>query len=235
MSSMAAPLPASRVTDAPSDFAGQVVLVTGGTRGIGRAIAAAFLEHGATVVICGRNPPAEPVEAAGARAEFLAADIRDPAQVDALIDAVAARHGRLDVLTNNAGGSPAADPATASPRFSEAIVRLNLLAPLFAAQAAYRLMHNQKTGGVIINIASIAATRPSPTVAAYGASKAGLLNRAPDGVNQHCDDFVIWGFSDLVISNHQITKSPNHQIEEWCRCRDLNPGQRGYEPRALTN
>jgi NAD(P)-dependent dehydrogenase (short-subunit alcohol dehydrogenase family) len=176
MSSMAEPWPASRVTEPPSDFAGQVVLVTGGTRGIGRAIATAFLERGATVVICGRGPPAEPVEAAGAEAEFLAADIRDATQVDALIDAIEACHGRLDVLINNAGGSPAADPATASPRFSEAIVRLNLLAPLFAAQAAYRLMHHQKTGGVIINIASIAATRPSPTVAAYGAAKAGLLN-----------------------------------------------------------
>ncbi len=176
MSSMAAHSPGNRVTEALSDFSGRVVLVTGGTRGIGRAIAVAFLERGAAVTISGRAPPAEPVEVGGIGAEFVAADMRDPEQVDALVATIEARHGRLDVLVNNAGGSPAADPATASPRFSEAIVRLNLLAPLFAAQAAYRLMSKQTTGGVIINIASIAATRPSPTVAVYGAAKAGLLN-----------------------------------------------------------
>ena len=176
MSSTAARWQVSRVNEAPSGFDGKVALVTGGTRGIGRAIAAAFLEEGARVVICGRNQPAEPVSAGGRATEFAAADIRDAAQVDALVAGIEARHGRLDVLINNAGGAPASDPATDSPRFSEAIVRLNLLAPFFAAQAAYRLMRRQATGGAIINIGSIAASRPSPNVAIYGAAKAGLLN-----------------------------------------------------------
>lgn len=159
-----------------AEFGGKVALVTGGTRGIGRVIAASFIDAGAAVVICGRNPPDRPVEAKGGTAKFLPADIRDPDQVENLIAEIQRLHGRLDILINNAGGSPAVDPATVSPRFSEAIVRLNLLAPLFASQSAYRLMRRQETGGVIINIASIAATRPSPTAAAYAAAKAGLLS-----------------------------------------------------------
>jgi len=176
MSSMAARWPASRVTDRRYDFTRQVVLVTGGGRGIGRGVASGFLECGAIVVVCGRNRPDRPVTAGGGEAAFIAADVRDADQVDPLIAAIESHFGRLDVVVNNAGGSPAVDPATASPRFSESIVRLNLLAPLFVAQAAYRLMRQQPKGGAIVNIASIAATRPSPTTLAYGAAKAGLLN-----------------------------------------------------------
>ena len=85
------------------------------------------------------------------------------------------KFGRIDVLINNAGGAPYADAATASPRFSESIVRLNLLAPLFFAQACNAVMQQQE-GGSIVNIASVSAQRPSPGTAAYGAAKAGLLN-----------------------------------------------------------
>jgi NAD(P)-dependent dehydrogenase (short-subunit alcohol dehydrogenase family) len=169
---MAARWRASRVTERSS----QVVLVTGGTRGIGRAIAASFLDAGATVVICGRSPPENAIAANGRTAAFVQTDIRDFDQIEKLIAVIEERHSQLDVLINNAGGSPTVDPASASPRFSEAIVRLNLLAPLFVSQSAYRLMRNQETGGAIINIASIAATRPSPNVAVYAAAKAGLLS-----------------------------------------------------------
>jgi len=151
---------------------GKVVLVTGGSRGVGRGIAARFVEAGAGVVITGRNQPEDPP----AGTTFLASDVRDPDQVAALIGETAERFGRLDVLVNNAGGSPPADSATASPRFSTSIVTLNLLAPLFCAQRAYAVMHEQPEGGVIINIASVSGMRPSPNTAAYGAAKAGLIN-----------------------------------------------------------
>jgi NAD(P)-dependent dehydrogenase (short-subunit alcohol dehydrogenase family) len=164
------------VTDQTEDFKSQVILVTGGTRGIGRAIAKAFLRAGATVIVCGRTPPDEALAAGDSEAAFLPADIREPAEVEGLVAAIEQQHGRLDVLINNAGGSPATDPATASPRFSDAIIRLNLVAPLIVSQAAYRLMGRQESGGAIVNIASISAIRPSPTTAAYAAAKAGLLN-----------------------------------------------------------
>ena len=155
---------------------GKVALVTGGARGVGRGIATRFLEAGAEVSICGRNQPDDPPSADGRTAAFFAADIRDADQVETLVGAVADRFGRLDVLINNAGGSPPADSATASPRFSTSIVTLNLLAPLFCAQRAYAVMQNQDGGGSIVNIASVSGMRPSPHTVAYGAAKAGLIN-----------------------------------------------------------
>ena len=153
------------------DLSGKVALVTGGTRGLGRAIAARLAEAGCTVVACARNAP----ESLPAGVSFEAADIRDPDAARALVDGIAARHGRFDILINNAGGSPAVAAEQASPRFVEAITRLNLLAPLYLAQAAHPHMV-AAGGGSIVNIASVSGVRPSPGTAVYGAAKAGLLN-----------------------------------------------------------
>jgi NAD(P)-dependent dehydrogenase (short-subunit alcohol dehydrogenase family) len=157
------------------DFTGRAVLVTGGSRGVGRGIAERFLEAGADVAICGRKAPEAPPRAAGRSAEFVAADVREPEQAEMACRFARERFGRLDVLVNNAGGSPAADAATASARFSESIIRLNLLAPLHCSQAANAIMREQPEGGAIVNIASVSAIRPSPGTAAYAAAKAGLL------------------------------------------------------------
>jgi NAD(P)-dependent dehydrogenase (short-subunit alcohol dehydrogenase family) len=150
----------------------RVVIVTGGARGIGRAIAERFLEDGARVVVCGRTPPVTPV----GDAAFVQADVREPEAAERVVKDAVERFGRLDVLVNNAGGSPFADAATASPRFSTAIVALNLLAPLHFSQRANAVMQAQDEGGVIVNVASVSGTRPSPGTAAYGAAKAGLLS-----------------------------------------------------------
>lgn len=152
------------------DLSGRVALVTGGTRGIGAGIADRLAQAGAVVVVCGRSQPEDRSQ------EFLACDVRDPAQVASLVDQVTIGHGRLDIVVNNAGGSPSADAAVASPRFSEAIVDLNLLAPLHVSQAANRVMQTQDGGGAIVNITSVSGLRPSPGTAAYGAAKAGLVN-----------------------------------------------------------
>lgn len=158
------------------DFAGKVVIVTGGGRGVGRGIAQRFLEAGADVIICGRNAPDALPAADGREAVFVAADVRDPDQIDAVVAAAMGRFGRIDVLVNNAGGSPPADTATASPKFTTAIIALNLIAPLVFAQRAFAVMQAQPDGGVIINIASVSGTRPNPGSVAYGAAKAGLIN-----------------------------------------------------------
>jgi NAD(P)-dependent dehydrogenase (short-subunit alcohol dehydrogenase family) len=151
------------------DLSGRVVLVTGGTRGIGRGITEAFVAAGALVVTCARSE-AEPL----AGTTHVVCDVRDPDAVAAMVDGVVAAHGRLDVLVNNAGGAPSTDAATASPRFHDKIVGLNLLSPLLVSQAANAVMQQQDAGGAIVNISSISAHRPAPTIAAYAAAKAGL-------------------------------------------------------------
>ena len=146
----------------------RVVLVTGGTRGIGAAIAERFRRDGDTVVVCGRRAPSS-------AANFIACDVREEADRERLFTTIMERWGRLDVLVNNAGGSPPAHAATASVRFHEKILALNLAAPLHLMQRANKQMQTQGAG-VIVNIASVSGTRPSPGTAAYGAAKAGLLS-----------------------------------------------------------
>ncbi len=121
------------------------------------------------MVVCGRTPGDGP-------GRFAPCDVRDAEAVDVLVAGVLAQEGRLDVVVNNAGGSPSAPVAASSPRFAERVVALNLLAPLYVARAAQAVMGS----GVILNIGSVAAVRPAPGTAAYAAAKAGLtvLTRA---------------------------------------------------------
>ena len=160
----------------PLDLSGRVAIVTGGCRGIGRVITERLLGAGAEVVICCRNEPEDPPAAAGRAAAFVAADVRELEGIERVVSFTLERLGRLDILVNNAGGSPPAPAATASPRFSAAVVALNLLAPLNFAQRANAVMQEQAEGGVIVNISSVSGMRPSPGTAAYGAAKAGLIN-----------------------------------------------------------
>ncbi|GHJ59082.1 short chain dehydrogenase [Nocardioides sp. OK12] len=151
------------------DLTGRVALVTGGSKGIGRAIAETYAAAGAQVVTCARSQAAP---LAGTR--HTTCDVRDPEAVEAMVAEVAATEGRLDVVVNNAGGAPYALAADASPRFHAKVLDLNLLAPLLVAQAANRVMQAQEGGGAIVTISSISALRPSPGTAVYGAAKAGV-------------------------------------------------------------
>ncbi|WP_276859115.1 SDR family oxidoreductase [Mycobacterium pseudokansasii] len=151
-------------------LAGRVVLVTGGVRGVGAGISTVFAEQGAAVITCARRP------AETSPHEFHACDVRDEESVGRLVGAIADRHGRLDVLVNNAGGSPYALAAEATHNFHRKIIELNVLAPLLVSQHANAMMQKQERGGSIVNICSVSGRRPTPGTAAYGAAKAGLEN-----------------------------------------------------------
>lgn len=144
--------------------------MTGGVRGVGAGISAVFADQGATVITCARRP----VE--GSPYEFHSCDIRDDEAVKALVDAIVEKHGRLDVVVNNAGGSPYVAASDASARFSTKIVELNLLAVLSVSTHANAAMQQQDSGGSIVNITSVSGRRPTPGTVAYGAAKAGVEN-----------------------------------------------------------
>jgi NAD(P)-dependent dehydrogenase (short-subunit alcohol dehydrogenase family) len=159
------------VTDAADINLGlkdRVVLVTGGVRGVGAGISAVFAAQGATVVTCARR------EVDGLPYEFHSCDVRDDDAVAAMIATIVERHGRLDVVVNNAGGSPYVLTAEASANFNRKIIELNLLGPLSVSQHANAVMQKQARGGSIVNVASLSGRRPSPGTGPYGAAKAGI-------------------------------------------------------------
>lgn len=158
---------------------GRVALITGGTRGLGRSLVSAFAAAGYQVATCGRSQP-DPSNDRDADTAFFVCDVRDPEQVAVMVTEVRQRFGRIDVLVNNAGGTPYAAAADMSPRLFERVVALNLLAPFYVAQEANRVMQAQPDGGVVVNIGSTSAVRPAAGSAPYVAAKTGLtgLTRA---------------------------------------------------------
>ena len=154
---------------------GKIALVTGGGSGIGKAIAQAFAAAGARVTLAGRRR--EVLEAAaggiGAAAEAAPCDVTDDAQVDSLFAGVAERHGRLDVLVNNAGMSAPGPTHEMDPDTWRKVIDVNLTGAFLCARAALRLMIPAKSGR-ILNIGSISAQMSRAHAAPYTASKFGL-------------------------------------------------------------
>src|SRR6201981_1941342 len=138
----------------------QVVLVTGGLTGIGRAAAVAFAKKGAKVVVSGRrdeagNALARELRALGSEAEFINADVRKEDDVRALVDKTVARFGRLDVAVNNAGSEGKGGPITDQTAESYAATfETNVLGVILSLKHEVRAMQNQGNGGSIVNISS---------------------------------------------------------------------------------
>ncbi|MCX6617851.1 MAG: SDR family oxidoreductase [Acidobacteria bacterium] len=154
---------------------GKQALVTGGSRGIGLAIASALIEEGAEVAICGRDPEQlrRSASVLGARALTFACDVARDEQVAAMFDQVARRFGGLDILVNNAGVGLSAGVADTTPEQWRTVIETNLCGPFYCSRLAIPLM-KKRGGGYIINISSLAGKNAFAGGAAYNASKFGL-------------------------------------------------------------
>ena len=160
------------------DFTGKVVLVTGGSRGLGYHMVRAFAERGADVIIASRKiesceVAAEECRAMGRRAVAFAAHVGKWAECDALIAAAYAEFGRVDVLVNNAGMSPPMPSHEVPEKLFDSVMNLNFKGPFrLASQIGKRMADGD--GGAIINISSTGALMALPGVVPYGAAKAAL-------------------------------------------------------------
>lgn len=160
------------------DMSGKILLVTGGSRGMGRAIALAFAEAGADVIVASRKYDAcEEVAAMirqkGRRALAVACHVGKWDEIERLVEAAYAEFGRVDILINNAGMSPASPSADVSEALFDKVLDVNFKGPFrLSALVAERMA--AQGGGSIINVSSLSAIRPQPNVAPYAGAKAAL-------------------------------------------------------------
>lgn len=160
------------------DFSGKVILVTGGSRGLGYRMVKAFAERGADVIIASRKVEncekvADEVRALGRKAMAVGMHAGRWADCDALVERAYGEFGRVDVLVNNAGMSPACPSHEVSEALFDSVLNLNFKGPFrLASQVGHRMAEG--AGGAIINISSIASTRSSPGVVPYSGAKAAL-------------------------------------------------------------
>ena len=158
-------------------FEGKVILVTGGSRGIGLATAEQFAREGGTVIASGIDEPelgaaVAALAAEGLRVESRVQDVTDRAAWNATLDDIVRRHRKLDVLVNNAGTGDFAGIEDTTPEQWSRVLEVNLSGVFFGTQAAIAVMKSR--GGAIVNVASIAANVAEPLLAAYSASKGGV-------------------------------------------------------------
>jgi 3-oxoacyl-[acyl-carrier protein] reductase len=161
-----------------SDLTGRIVLVTGASRGIGRGVAEEVASRGALVVAAARGDHAAAtvaaIEAAGHRAELASLDVTEAGSIDATIAAVLERHGRLDVLVNNAGITRDQLMLRMKRDDWDQVITTNLTAAFLCCQAALKPMLKQR-GGRIVSISSVVGQTGNAGQANYAASKAGLI------------------------------------------------------------
>ncbi|MGB1140058.1 MAG: SDR family NAD(P)-dependent oxidoreductase [Halioglobus sp.] len=201
------------------DVAGKVVLVTGGSRGIGRSLCREFARRGAKVVVASRKLEAceqlaQELQTQGAEAMAVACHVGQWDTLESVVEQVVERFGRIDVLINNAGMSPVAPSLLeTSEALFDKIVDVNLKGPTRLTALVGSKM-GETGGGSIINISSLASLRPTPVTTVYSAAKAGLnaltaasaQEFAPVGVRVNC---IVCGTFDTdaasaMLSNEDI-------------------------------
>lgn len=176
----------SKETDQPIspqtfNLSGKTALVTGASRGIGRALSIGLAQAGAKVILTGRNESSLKSVAAEIGGEFpapiiLQLDVTDFDKAPALIEKCCVSAGGLDILINNAGFESVADSLEVTPSLWDSIVNTNLKGAFFMAQTAAKLMlENENTIGSIVNLCSLSSSVGIPTAVPYTSSKSGLL------------------------------------------------------------
>ena len=168
------------MTNSPFDIKDKVAIVTGGGTGIGRSIAMEFARAGADVVVASRKlenleKVAAEVRNLGRRVLAIATDVRNPDDVDNMVQKTMEQFGRIDILVNNAGASFRCPLEDMSPGGWDAVIGIDLKGVFMCSRAAGKVMIQQNKGR-IINISSIAGVYGSPMMAHYGAAKAGVIN-----------------------------------------------------------
>jgi len=165
----------------PFDLQGRIALVTGASRGIGRAIASRLATHGATVVVTSRKAEAceevvAEIVASGGKAEARACNVGNTDEISATVAAVVERHGRLDILVNNAAANPYYGPVLDMDLGAyQKTVDVNIRGYFWASVEAGRRMKEQG-GGVIVNVASVNGERPMDGQLVYSFTKAAVIN-----------------------------------------------------------
>lgn len=166
------------------------VLVSGGTQGVGAAVARAAVAAGARVTVSGRDPARGEEAAADLGARFVRADVADPEQARASVAAVVAEHGRIDGLVNAAGLTDRGTLLDTTPELFDRHVAVNLRGPFFTMQAAVADMVRRGAPGAVVNIGSTSAHGGQPHLAPYVAAKAGLAGLTRNAAHAHRFDRV---------------------------------------------
>src|SRR5436853_464698 len=164
----------------PFSLDGKTAIITGGGTGIGKSMAIEFARAGADVAIASRKlehlePVAKEIEKLGKRAIAMAVDVRQEDQVQALVERTVKDLGRLDIMVNNAGASFRAKPEDISINGWNTVIGINLNGVFLGCKWAGKQMMQQKTGGVIVNIASVAGVYGSTMMSHYGAAKSAVI------------------------------------------------------------
>jgi len=224
-------------------LSGKTAIVTGGGSGIGRAIARLFVREGATVVAAGRTAQALEETVAGHGGEVRLCDVTLPDQVESLFAETRARHGRVDILINNAGASgPVAPLATVDLAEWRQCVELNLFGALYCMRAAARIMSDQKSGS-IVNMSSLMGLKGYPMRTAYSATKFALIGITealarevgPDGVrvNALCPGAISGELMERVVARRAEAEGKTPEQIVWDNYTSVAALQRWVSPEEV--